>query len=38
VDALAWCPSEKVRLVASGLGDKAAILGMEYLLLTLTES
>ncbi|MDR1454048.1 MAG: ROK family protein [Tannerella sp.] len=38
VDALAWCPSGKVRLVVSGLGDSAAILGMEYRLLKLNES
>lgn len=30
VDALAWQPSGKVRLVASELGDKAAILGTAY--------
>ncbi|MDR1600975.1 MAG: ROK family protein [Tannerella sp.] len=35
VDALAWCPSGKVRLTVSELGDNAAILGMEYKLLTL---
>jgi glucokinase len=33
VDALAWCPSGKVRLVASELGDSAAILGTSYKLL-----
>lgn len=31
VDSLAWCPSGKVKLVASALGDNAAILGIEHL-------
>jgi len=30
VDSLAWSPGEKVRLVASELGDDAAILSSEY--------
>jgi glucokinase len=38
VDDLAWCPSGKVRLVTSQLGNNAAILGMEYRLLTLNKS
>ncbi|MDR1593440.1 MAG: ROK family protein [Prevotellaceae bacterium] len=38
VDALAWCPSGKVRLTVSELGSNAAILGMEYKLLALNES
>jgi glucokinase len=38
VDALAWCPSGKVRLVTSELGGKAAILGVAYKLLTLNKA
>ena len=30
VDALAWCPAGKVRLMASQLGDDAALLSVEY--------
>jgi glucokinase len=30
VDALAWCPSGKVRFTVSELGDRAAILGMVH--------
>lgn len=30
IDSLAWCPSEKVHLAASELGDNAAILGIGY--------
>lgn len=33
INRLAWCPTEKVELVTSGLGDKAALLGLEYCLL-----
>ncbi|MDR1090628.1 MAG: ROK family protein [Prevotella sp.] len=32
VDSLAWCPSGKVKLVVSVLGDNAAILGIEHLI------
>jgi glucokinase len=38
IDALAWCPSGKVRLTPSALGGNAAILGMEYKLLTQNSS
>lgn len=27
---LAWCPSENVKIVASELGDNAAVLASEY--------
>lgn len=30
VESLAWCPGEKVEIVASALGDDAAILASEY--------
>ena len=30
VDALAWCPAGKVRLMTSQLGDDAALLSVEY--------
>lgn len=33
VRQLAWCPMEKVDVVASELGDTAALLGLEYCLL-----
>jgi glucokinase len=38
IDDLAWCPSGKVRLTVSQLGDHAALLGIEYKLLTLNKS
>lgn len=37
VDSLAWCPSGKVSIVVSQLGDNAAILGVEYSLIKLKE-
>ncbi|MDR1602253.1 MAG: ROK family protein [Tannerella sp.] len=37
INALTWCPSGKVGLVASKLGDKAAILGVAYGLSILNE-
>ena len=30
VNALAWCPNEKVEIVASSLGDNAALVAAEY--------
>lgn len=30
VERLAWCPTEKVKIVASELGDNAAVLAAEY--------
>lgn len=30
VGKLAWCPTEKVKIVASELGDNAAVLASEY--------
>lgn len=30
VNRLAWCPSEEVRIIASELGDNAAVLASEY--------
>lgn len=32
VDSLAWCPSGKVKIIASTLGDNAAVFGAEHLL------
>lgn len=32
VDALAWCPDNKVEIVSSSLGDNAALLAAEYYL------
>jgi glucokinase len=34
IDSLAWCPSGKVKIVASSLGDNAAILGIEHLMMS----
>lgn len=33
INRLAWCPTGKVELFASALGDKAALMGLEYCLL-----
>lgn len=38
VDSLAWCPSGKVNIVASSLGDNAAILGIEHLILSKSKT
>lgn len=37
VGRLAWCPTEKVRIVASELGDNAAVLASEYSLTNKTR-
>lgn len=37
VDRLAWCPTEKVHIVASELGDNAALLASEYSLMNKTR-
>lgn len=37
VNRLAWCPTEKVRIVASELGDNAAVLASEYSLTNKTR-
>ena len=33
VDKYAWCPTEKVKIIASELGDNAAVLAAEYCLM-----
>ena len=33
VDENAWCPTQKVEIVASELGDNAAVLAAEYCLI-----
>lgn len=38
VDSLAWCPSGKVDIVASVLGDNAAIFGIEHLLISKSKT